>query len=311
MDGIESVSFVGLGALGMLFGSDLVRGAGESGPAVRFVMDAERLARHAHDVYTVNGEPVDFELVSAEEAPTADLVIVGVKSPQLTEALDTMATSVGPQTIIMSMLNGITSEEVIAERYPGNPIVYTVAQGMDAMRTGTDLVYTVHGELHIGAGQDDTQAQQAVEVVAALFSRCGVPYVAEEDILWRMWFKYMLNVGINQVCMVYDTGYGVATQPGSEAYLMLVCAMREVQALAKRRGIDLDEDSLQHCIELERRLDPEARPSMAQDRLAGRFSEVDLFAGTVCELGKRWNVLTPVNERLLAEVRQIESTYTA
>ena len=58
-----------------------------------------------------------------------------------------------------------------------------------------------------------------------------------------------------------------------------------------------------------RTLDPQATPSMGQDRLAKRLSEADMFAGTVIELGKKHGVLTPVNSYLYRRVHEIEAEY--
>jgi len=307
MGKINTVHVVGLGALGMLFGNDLMQGEDVD---VRFVMDADRLAHHATDAYAINGEPVGFKLLAADDATPADLVILAVKYADLDAALTTAAASVGPRTVLVSLLNGITSEKIVSSRYPNNPVVHTVAQGMDAMRDGSQLTYTVHGALHVGVPAGATDAdREALSALDELFCRCGLPHVVEDDIAYRMWFKFMLNVGVNQVCMVFDATYAQALAQGSLERAILVAAMREVQAVAAAEGITLAEADLAQCIALEAALDPAGFPSMEQDRRAGRASEVDMFAGVVCELGRVHGILTPANDWLLAQVRQIESAY--
>ena len=106
---IKTVAIVGMGALGMLYGEQLqkVLQAG----AVRFVMDEERFKRHKNDKYEVNGVEQSFTLQSVAQAEPVDLVIVATKFSGLNEALEEMQGLVGPQTIIFSVLNGISSEE--------------------------------------------------------------------------------------------------------------------------------------------------------------------------------------------------------
>ena len=287
----------------------LVVGAGGAG--VRYVMDRPRYEHHLRDSYTINGEPARFSLLPADEASPADLVLLAVKYPQLEGALDTMASSIRPGTIVLSLMNGVTSEKIVAERFPQARVVTCVAQGMDAMRRGTSLVYTVHGELHVGVPEDarTPQLDEALDEVCDLLARTKTPFVREKDINYRLWFKYMLNVGINQSCMVFGVGYGEATTPGTEACAINVAAMREVREVAAHEGVTLTEADVAHCLELEARLDPQATPSMGQDRLAGRPSEVDMFAGTMVELGRRFGVLVPANAWLLRRVRQIEEAY--
>ena len=111
-----------------------------------------------------------------------------------------------------------------------------------------------------------------------------------------MWRKFLLNVGINQACTVYETDYGHVTSPGPICEEMKE-AMREVIRIASAEGITLTEDDIDNAIALEKTLKPDGYPSMRQDALAGRQTEVDLFAGTVIAMGKKYGIPTPVNEK--------------
>ena len=115
-----------MGALGLLYGSHIADHAGSD--AVTFVVSDERRRRYRDKIFTVNGKVVDFTLESEEKASPVDLVIVAVKYHDLESALDTMRNCVGSHTVIMSVMNGISSERIIAERYGEENIVYTVAQ---------------------------------------------------------------------------------------------------------------------------------------------------------------------------------------
>ena len=225
---IRSVHVIGLGALGLLFGDIIAENIDSvEGGSIHFVMDPQRYQRHRQDRYTINKEEKTYPLQSSEEAERADLVIVAVKYNALESALDTMASSVDEHTIVLSVMNGITSEDIIARRYPQCRIIDCVAQGMDAMRFGTDLVYTKTGALHVGIRKrDDVRMQDALAQVEELFDRVSLPYIHEEDILYRMWFKFMLNVGINQSCMVFGVGYGKALEDQTAACMANISAMR-------------------------------------------------------------------------------------
>ncbi len=312
MKEIQTVHIVGMGALGLLFGQPIRENLGNGQPL--YVMDAARKARHERDVYTINGTVIQPALASPEEAGPADLVLVGVKYPALPEALDTMASSVGGDTIILSLMNGVDSEERIAERYGRERVLYSVSQEMDAQRYGSDLVYTKAGQLYVGVPGTGDAALTAVlteklDRVCAFFDRVRLPYTREADIIYRQWSKFMLNAGCNQVCMVYDAGYGPCMTPGSEAFAMMTGAMREVCAIARAKGIAVGEDEVRQYLNILRTLDPEALPSMGQDRRQKRRSEVDMFAGVVNRLGAELGIETPVNQFLLRRVREIEAAY--
>lgn len=317
MEEIQKVHIIGMGALGLLFGVPVAEYLGEQQPV--YIMDAKRRERCEKESWTINGEKVHPVMQTPQEAAgeePADLVLVGVKYPALPSALEVMASSVGENTVILSMMNGIDSEEILGERFGKEKVVYCVAQGMDAQRYGTALRFTRPGKLYIGVPETPedpalyAQRSRRLERVCRFFDAAAFPYIREEKILYRLWSKFMLNVGCNQVCMVYDAPYGEALVHGSEPFAMMVGAMREVCILAQAKGIPVGEEEVAQYIALEQTLDPGALPSMGQDRRQKRASEVEMFAGMVIRLGRELGIEVPINEFLYRRVREIEAAYT-
>lgn len=302
---IETVNIVGMGALGLLYGSMI---AEHMGPKhVSFVMDRERYERHRDDVYQINGKPVRLPKCKAEDAAPCDLLMVAVKYTDLDRALETMGTSVGEDTVIISVMNGITTEEIIGARYGMDRVIPAIAQGMDAMRFGTDLTFTRSGQLHVGV--DDPAKGEKLKRLTEFFDRAGIAHIVEENIKYRIWSKFMINVGLNQTCMVYGTNYAGVTAPNSLEYMTMVSAMREVMLLARAEGVELTEEDLKFYLSLLKTFSPEATPSMGQDRINRRPSEVELFAGTVISLAEKHGILVPTNEFLYRRVHEIEAAY--
>lgn len=302
MKAIKTAAIIGMGALGLLFGRQIVLRLGRD--ALYYVMDEVRLARHQKDVYTINGVPAEFDLRASSAVIPADLVIVATKFGGLREAMDVMRNAVDSHTTIISLLNGISSEEILAEKYDCRQIIDCVAIGMDAVREGSDLVYRHMGRLQIGA-RDEVQKPR-LERLAAFFAKAGIPYELIPDMRRAMWNKFMLNVGINQTCMVYETTYGGALAEGSEARRSMVQAMQEVIAVARAEKVDLSEADLRRNLATIAGLNPEGYPSMRQDALARRKSEVELFGGTVVRLGEKHGIDTPVNSRYCEWIREME-----
>ena len=305
MNRIETVGIVGMGALGLLYADLITQGLGAG--HVVFLADSQRCARYAGAQFSVNGRAVSFPVLQAERAQTCDLLIVAVKYTGLLDALDVMAPAVGPHTIILSVMNGISSEEIIARRFGGRNILHVVAQGMDAMRFGSALSYSRAGQLCIGA--DSPEKQGILDMLHEFLQRAHVEFVVEKDIRRRMWGKFMLNVGINQTCMVFGVGYGKALEKDGMPIMVCISAMREVILLARREGVELTEKDLEGYIALIRTLDPQATPSMGQDRLNRKLSEVELFAGTVRRLAAKHGLAVPANDFLYARVKEIEGAY--
>ena len=302
---IERIAIVGMGALGVLYGDFLTQHLGRE--RVGFVVNAERRERYERMEITANGRRCDFRLIDANETgDPADLVIFAVKATALDQAMEDAAGQIGPDTVLLSVLNGITSERLLEQRFGGKNVVYCVAQGMDAVKLGGALTYTVMGQLCIGV--PSAEKLPALDAVCALFDRIGMPYSREADILHRLWGKFMLNVGVNQVVMVFEGNYGTIQVPGRPREMM-IAAMREVLELSKYEGVKLTEDDLNFYVELMNTMSPQGMPSMRQDGLAHRRSEVELFSGTVCRLAKKHGLSVPVNEWLYARVREMEASY--
>ena len=298
------VKIIGMGALGVMYANYIKERAGED--AVCFVMDSSRLKRYEGQVFLCNKKEQTFCMEDSEKAEKADLVIVAVKYNGLASAIETMRHCVGDGTIIMSVMNGISSEDRIAAQYGADKMIYTVAQGMDAMKFGNELKYTQMGELRIGAKLP--QQEKNVEAVSKYFDEIQMPYQKDADIMHRIWGKFMLNVGVNQTCMTYGTNYAGVLREG-EAHDTMIAAMEEVIALGNAEGIALTGADRDYYVGLLETLDPEGIPSMAQDRVSRRHSEVEMFAGTVIELGKKHQIPVPANERLYQMVQEIEKEY--
>ena len=302
---IERIAIVGMGALGVLYGNYLTEHLGRE--RVGFVVNAERRERYGRMEISANGHRCDFRLIDANETGNpADLVIFAVKATALDQAMEDAAGQIGPNTVLLSVLNGITSERLLEQRFGGKNVVYCVAQGMDAVKLGGALTYTVMGQLCIGVPSEEKLP--ALDAVCALFDRIGMPYSREEDILHRLWGKFMLNVGVNQVVMVFEGTYGTIQAPGRPREMM-IAAMREVLELSGYEGVKLTEDDLNFYVELMNTMSPQGMPSMRQDGLAHRRSEVELFSGTVCRLAKKHGLPVPVNEWLYAKVKEMEAAY--
>jgi 2-dehydropantoate 2-reductase len=301
MNEIKKVAILGAGALGAYYASRF-HAAGFKTVLVASGMRGERLHR---DGLSVNGEQLILPVVNGKkQQPPADLVLVALKHHQLSEALPDLRPLVGPETLILSVLNGLDSEEVIGEVYGAEKILYCVAVGIDAVREGSAVTVANEGRLLFGEARN-TPASARVRRVQAACDRAGLAWETPADMLRTLWWKFMVNVGVNQASAVLRAPYGVF-QRSVEAREVLTELMGEVIALAGPAGVDLTAADLAEWERVLDRLAPEAKTSMLQDVEAGRKTEVEIFAGKVVELGRQYGVHTPANRLMLHLLRVIE-----
>ena len=303
---IQKVSIIGLGALGILFGNHLARRMNPE--ELRIIADSDRIARYERDGVYCNSEKCDFHYVTPESnVEPADLLLIAVKFSGLDSAIKDVKNHVGKNTIILSLLNGITSESIIADAYGEQHMLNCVAQGMDAVMIGNSLQYTNMGMLCFG-DLIPGEISKKTKAVASFFEKMELPYLVDTDMRKRLWGKFMLNVGVNQAVAVFETNYGGVQQDGEPRNTMIQ-AMREVVLISEKEGVALTEKDIEYWLGIIRPLNPDNKPSLRQDIEAKRITEVELFAGTVIRLGIKHGIPTPVNQFLYGKIKSMEDAY--
>ena len=132
MKKINSVSLIGLGAIGAAYGTRLHDSLAGS---FRIIANDERIKRYEETPFQITGKEYRFNYITPEtKAEPADLVIIAVKNAELPQAIDDIRNHVGPDTIILSLLNGISSEKEISKVYQNAPILYSMCVSIDAVR---------------------------------------------------------------------------------------------------------------------------------------------------------------------------------
>ncbi len=304
MTEIKNIAVLGAGAIGAAYAS---RFFDESSFSTVFVARDPRYARLQADGVIVNGKRYSIRVVHPDEAvPRADLIIAALKNHNLPEAIKDLKNLVDGETTLVSLMNGLDSEEYLGSVYGMDKVLYAVAVGIDAVRDGNSVTYTNPGKIFFGE-VDNSHASERVRRVQAAFERAGVASETPTDMMRMLWWKFMINVGVNQASAVMRAPYGVF-QSSPDAQALMKALMSEVIALAQRIGVNLGEQDLDGWYAVLNALSPEGKTSMLQDIEAGRKTEVEVFAGKVVELGKTHGLPTPVNQTVLNIIHVLEQS---
>lgn len=298
---IRNVGIVGMGALGVMYGKHLTDRMGKE--HVFFIADEERVGRYRRSELFCNGEACDFSFRTPAEPVTADLIIFSVKFMGMEAAIQEARPFVGENTLIISVLNGVSSEEMLEKAFGPSHVLYACVQGMDAGKEGSRVHYSKMG--YIAIGNRDRTRDGRLLAVTDFFDSVGLSCQVPEDIVKAQWSKLMLNTGVNQVTAVYQAPYRLVQKEG-EARTIMLEAMKEVQRVAAFQDVELTEGDIEYWMQLLDTLSPDGRTSMCQDIMAGRKTEVELFAGTMIRLAKEAGIQVPVNEFLYERIRELE-----
>ena len=300
---VKTVALIGLGAIGSYIAGNLSKVMGDD---LRIIAGGSRKERLERDGIVINGEPYHFHVVSPEEENGfADLAVIITKFTGIKEALKDIKNQIGPDTIIMAPLNGVESEEAVAEEYEWDRVIYSLARVSVVMK-GNQVSYNPKvAHLEFGEKTNETISER-VQAVKALFESAGIESWIPEDMERAIWIKYMCNVSENQTAAVLGIPFGAWSGVSEHATEIREMVMREVVAVAQKKGIDLSEKDIQNQREVIKRLPYQNKPSTLQDIESGRKTEVDMFAGTMVRLGRETGVPTPLNEFLYHAIHVLE-----
>lgn len=301
---IKKVSLIGAGAMGMFFAPRLYRVLGKN---FRLIADGARKERLETRGLRVNGETWHFQVCTPAESDPADLIIIAVKDTGLSQALLDIRGQVGENTVILPILNGISAEEKAAAVYGWEHLLYGYMRISICMKDGVCDFDPDGGAVYFGEKENPEKGRcsERVEAVKALFDRCGIPYKNPADMLQGKWFKFMANIGENMTCALLGVPFG-AFRTSDHANFIRRAAMREVVAIAQKKGIALGQEQLDIQEKVVVKIPAANKPSTLQDLEAGRKTEIEMFSGTVVRMGKELGIPTPVNEVLYHGICAIE-----
>jgi 2-dehydropantoate 2-reductase len=295
----------GAGAVGGYFGALLARGGHE----VWLVARGDNLdaLRTRGVVVELDGETLRVPSVHAvaepRDAPPAELILVCVKSYDTAAAAVGLRPAVGPDTVVLSLQNGVENEEILARGLGLPPLMVALTRiGVELTAPGT-VAYSGRGTIVFGEpdGAESARARRVADALAA----AGVPFQLRRDILVAAWEKLAWNAGFNAVTALTRTTVAEAIDAPLVRDLV-VAAMEEVDAVAVASGIPVRRRRTAAVLADSRSGLPDFQTSMLQDVLRGRRLEHDAITGAVVRAAARTGIPVPVNRTLLALLSRLD-----
>ena len=291
MKEIKNVLVCGIGAVGSIYADKIEKFTPQN---LRVLVDEARLERYKKNPTVFNGRVLDFNYILPNDTSfKADLIIIATKFDGLNDVIKNIKNFVYDDTVILSLLNGVTSEKIIAKTYGREKLLYSYFIGHSAIRDGRNIT---HDDVNtIVYGSENSNDFENVERIQDFFEQAGINYLIPDDIIHSLWLKYMLNVSANQTTAILRMNFGEMLE-NDKCMDFAINVMKEVQAIAKAEGVCNTESMINETIEHLHTMIPEGKTSMLQDVEAGRKTEVEMFAGTVIKLGKEVGIPTPYNK---------------
>jgi len=290
------IAILGTGGVGGYFGGRLA----QTGADVVFIARGEHLQamrQHGLKIDSIKGDFVVHPIQATDdpgEIDPVDVVLVGVKAWQVSEAVQAIRPLVGPETFVVPLLNGVEAPTQLAEILGIEHVVGGLC-GCISFIAGPGHIRHVGADPFIHFGELDNRPSERVESLRRAFAQAtGVTVEIPPDIQVAMWRKFLMLASWSGIGSITRAPLGTFLGlPGTRQ--MLQGVMQEVFSVAHARDIALPKDVVGKTLAFMDSLPPSATASMQRDIMEGRPSELEAQTGAAVRLGQAVGVATPLN----------------
>ena len=305
------IGIVGAGAMGSVYGGIL----GDAGNEV-WLLDVwkEQIEAIRAQGIRVEGASGDRTVrmnatLDAKEAGICDLLVVATKAMDTEAGVKNAAPMIGPDTLVLTIQNGLGNAEKMERLIGPKNLLVGIAGGFGASVVAPGHVHHNGWEaIHLGEFSGGITAR--LNRVAEVWKKAGFRVKVFDDIQPLIWGKLIGNVGFSAVCTITGLRVGQVME-NPWAWSVVEKNVSEAFAVAQAKKIRLSyDDPVSWVREFGAKI-PNAQPSMLQDILAGRRTEIDSLNGAIVEEAERLGLSAPTNRAVTVLVKALEEKIRA
>jgi 2-dehydropantoate 2-reductase len=297
------IAVIGTGGVGGYFGAKLA----QAGEDVTFVARGRHL-----DAIRQKGLAIESGGAMARVSPAqatddigsiqpVDVAMFCVKLWDVEAAAESLPKLLGAKGVVVPFQNGVEAPDLLAARVGHARVLGGVAYIAATIKSPGVIAHTgTMAKLRIGAF-DAPQAQKAEAIVTAC-KKAGIDCERAPDIQRALWEKFVFLAAMSGATSVARQPVGVI-RGDRDLRATIEQAMREVVALARRRGVNLADDFVTRQLGMLDQLPAEMRSSMLNDLLAGNRLEAPWLCGAVARMSGASGLAAPVNATLYAALK--------
>lgn len=299
---MKQILMVGAGSVGGFFGARLAK----QNPDVSFLLRPNTLAAVKQRGLTIRSADGTFTVrprssSDARELPRPDLIVLGVKAYDLDEVLNQIEPVLTEQTVILTLQNGIDTEDRLLARLQRDCVVGGVAYIYSRIAEPGVIEHYKKGG--VGIGELMGYESERLLAIRDLFTSAGIPCHLSKDIRRTKWEKMCWNCVFNPITVLLNDRVAKALDH-SEMMGVIRQIVGEVAAIAATLKVPLAPDMTERVVKASQEI-RDIHTSMYDDWKAGRPTEIDYLNGYIVEQGRRLGIPTPVNEALTAMIKTL------
>ena len=300
------IAVVGAGAMGSVYAGLLASAGNEVWAIDTWREHIDAIRARGLRVEGASGDRtvrIDATTDASEPGP-CNLVIIATKADGVASAAASIGPLLGNDTLVLTIQNGLGAAERICRHLPPDNVLLGVAGGFGASIRGPGHAHHNGMEL-VRLGELGGGITERLERVGDVWRDAGFNVKCFDDINQLVWEKFVCNVTYSGSCTIFEcTIAGV--QANEHAWQVASGCAAEAWEAGVAKGVRFSfDDPVAHVREFGRKI-PHSRPSMLQDYLAKRPSEIDAINGMVPVVAREVGTAAPYNEVVTAIVKAKE-----
>lgn len=294
---IRKVALVGAGAIGAYFIWGLAEKLGEN---LCVIASGKRKERLQKDGIMINDKHYELNVKEPSEVSDADLILISTKYGALPSILDDISLMVSEKTTVVSLLNGVDSEQIIGDKIGEEHMLYSLMR-ISSERKENSIFFNPEVTAGFFFGEKDClEPTERILAIEELLNGTGINYHFVPDILTDQWVKFASNMSHNLPQAILNVGFGAYTDSEHVDFIARKI-WDEVSSVAAAKGITITPFPNNG-----NNTRKNARFSTLQDLDAKRHTEIDMFAGTLVRMGKELRVPVPYCEYTFHAIKALE-----
>jgi len=305
------VAIIGAGSMGSLFGGYL---SDFCDVCLYNILPSYVDAVNQNGLIMTQGDKKWVKKIRVTKDPSqigpCDVAIISCKGTATDKAVqDAMISCITPDTLVVTLQNGIGNVEVIRKHINADQIAYgfTVLTS-DLKAPGHIELTTLKMVPTYVTPMTEKARPQVVQLVDA-FNKAGLETFISDDIDKIIWRKLLVNCSANTLCAILKINVTELMVLTPESFEIGKQILFEVSDVARAKGINISrQEALEHVLDVTNSV-PNHVPSMVFDILNKERTEIDVLNGAVVAEGKRLGIPTPVNEMIVNVIKALEKNY--
>ena len=284
----------GTGGVGGYFGGRLA----QAGNDVTFIARGQHLNAIKQNGLTVKSINGDFNVKAhatedLSTVDTPDLIILGVKSWQISDAAQQLKKIVAETTMVLPLQNGANNADKLRAVLPDNNVIVGLSKIISRIESpGVIDHFAVDPEIVFA--EYNNQLTERIKRLNTVLNQAKIKNSISEDIHLDIWKKYLFITTISGIGALTRASVG-AMRENTEVREIMLQTANEIVAVANAKGIGLQPAHVDFIMTFVDNLNYNATTSMQRDIMEGRPSELEDFNGYVVEQGTLLNVDTATN----------------